>query len=218
MNYTKQKSIHIVRLPRTASIELIPCFPQGETLPAMYERLRKSGQPLPQLLVNANFFHLGSGFSVSGMKYSDGTLIDRSLGGFYVYRDGRGSLHISTEQGHTIHQFTTARWALESAPLLLPSYQNSPKMEAAIASQSHPRTAIGLTDKEIILLVTDGRPFGLTCVELAGIMRSLGCHTALNLDGGRSSQLVIRGKQVNRQWTRRKIFAALAVYSEEARG
>jgi hypothetical protein len=59
----------------------------------------------------------------------------------------------------------------------------------------HPRTAIGI-DRDMGLLhlvVADGRSessSGLTLLQLADLMRSLGDEAALNLDGGGSSTLV----------------------------
>ena len=66
-----------------------------------------------------------------------------------------------------------------------------------------PRTAIGV-DKEgrYIIVVVDGRrPYysiGLTLTELAFTMQKLGDVNALNLDGGGSTALAVRGKVVNR--------------------
>jgi exopolysaccharide biosynthesis protein len=60
----------------------------------------------------------------------------------------------------------------------------------------HPRTSIGLSeDRETLYLaVFDGRQkdrVGLTSEETALWMQWLGCHHALNLDGGGSSTLVL---------------------------
>lgn len=63
----------------------------------------------------------------------------------------------------------------------------------------HPRTAIGYSKngKFLYIVVVDGRqPFysqGITLAELADLMIELGAHDAMNLDGGGSSTLVIRG-------------------------
>jgi len=67
----------------------------------------------------------------------------------------------------------------------------------------HPRTAVGITRKgKVLLVVVDGRrprwSKGMTLVELAREMRRLGARTAVNLDGGGSSTMVVRGKVVNR--------------------
>jgi hypothetical protein len=62
-----------------------------------------------------------------------------------------------------------------------------------------PRTAIGIDEQgeTMLILVADGRqPFysdGVTLAELAAIMQGYGMHTALNLDGGGSSTLVVEG-------------------------
>ena len=65
----------------------------------------------------------------------------------------------------------------------------------------HPRTAVGLTNegKTLVLVVADGRDAaratGLSLDELAQLMADLGCQDALNLDGGGSSEMVLRDPQ-----------------------
>ena len=212
MEYKKQKGMHIVRVPLQARVELLPCLQDGEHLSDMYKRMKREGRKLPAVLLNANFFHLEGGYSITGMKYSDGRMVERSLGGFYVYQLPGESVKIDTTHGRLIQDFTAASWALESSPLLLPFYEATLGIEEAIGAESHPRTAIGVTDQELVLLVTDGRPFGLTGAQLSEVMRAEGCNIALNLDGGRSSQLVLEGRRVNWQWFGRRVFAALAIY------
>jgi hypothetical protein len=68
----------------------------------------------------------------------------------------------------------------------------------------HPRSAIGFNaDTSRFFFVTvDGRQpgysDGMTLRELAAFMRELGCTQALNLDGGGSTTMIVRGKVVNR--------------------
>lgn len=67
----------------------------------------------------------------------------------------------------------------------------------------HPRTAIGYSQngKYLYIVIVDGRqPFyseGMTLSELAQLMLELGVHDAMNLDGGGSSTLVVRGADGN---------------------
>ena len=65
----------------------------------------------------------------------------------------------------------------------------------------NPRTAIGYTkDNDLILVAVDGREgssVGLTLVELANLMKSFGCTNAINLDGGGSTVMYIKGQIVN---------------------
>lgn len=66
-----------------------------------------------------------------------------------------------------------------------------------------PRTALGVTtNKHLLLVVVDGRQpgysNGVTLIELAKLMQDLGAEDAMNLDGGGSAELVIRGQVVNK--------------------
>jgi Phosphodiester glycosidase len=65
--------------------------------------------------------------------------------------------------------------------------------------QKHPRTAIGVTPSgRILMVVVDGRrkdSKGVTLVRLANVMRGLGASFALNLDGGGSSTMVVKGEK-----------------------
>ncbi len=66
----------------------------------------------------------------------------------------------------------------------------------------HPRTAVGLTEHELLVLVADGRQpgysMGLTVHEEAKLLIDLGARTAVNLDGGGSSTLWFQGQVLNR--------------------
>ena len=55
---------------------------------------------------------------------------------------------------------------------------------------ARPRSAVGLTaTDEIVFAVSAG-----SCARLAVAMKELGCRDAMNLDGGASSGLWIRGR------------------------
>ncbi len=67
----------------------------------------------------------------------------------------------------------------------------------------HPRTAAGVRADGTLLFVTvDGRrakeSVGMSIPELTDLMLELGCVSAINLDGGGSTTMVIEGKTVNR--------------------
>ena len=62
-----------------------------------------------------------------------------------------------------------------------------------------PRMAVGLDDDgRLLLAAIDGRNFhrapGFTLHATARLMQALGCVTAMNLDGGSSKRMVLRGK------------------------
>lgn len=68
---------------------------------------------------------------------------------------------------------------------------------------AHPRTGVGIkADGKILLVTVDGRrprhSRGMTLIGFARLMKSLGASHALNLDGGGSTTMVVKGKVVNR--------------------
>ena len=69
-----------------------------------------------------------------------------------------------------------------------------------------PRLAAGITaDGELVLVAVDGRHLqrapGLTLRQTARLMTALGCVRAVNLDGGSSKRMVVRGRVVDQPTT-----------------
>jgi hypothetical protein len=64
-----------------------------------------------------------------------------------------------------------------------------------------PRSAVGITkDGKMLLVAVDGRQagsIGMTLWELSHLMQELGAEQAMNLDGGSSTQMAVRGRIVN---------------------
>ncbi len=63
------------------------------------------------------------------------------------------------------------------------------------SSGRDPRTAIGYTSDNIVwMLAVDGRhgTTGMTYSEMASIFKGLGCEAAVNLDGGGSTEMLVR--------------------------
>ncbi|MEW5819811.1 MAG: phosphodiester glycosidase family protein [Cyanobacteriota bacterium] len=69
------------------------------------------------------------------------------------------------------------------------------------ASAREPRTAVGITANNHLLLVTvDGRQngsIGMSFYQLAAFLKSIGAVNAMNFDGGSSTQMSIKGRTVN---------------------
>jgi exopolysaccharide biosynthesis protein len=77
------------------------------------------------------------------------------------------------------------------------------KMLPTFATDRHPRTAVAmLRDGRALLLVVDGRQpslsIGMTLAELASLLIELGAAEAINLDGGGSTTMVVKGAILNR--------------------
>jgi exopolysaccharide biosynthesis protein len=86
-----------------------------------------------------------------------------------------------------------------------------------VAGGRAPRTAVGVgPDGRILLVVVDGRQAasqGMTLLELALFLRELGAVDAMNLDGGGSSEMIVKGRIVNKpsDGKERRVGNALAV-------
>jgi hypothetical protein len=71
------------------------------------------------------------------------------------------------------------------------------EVDHTLFKHKHPRTAMGMTKdgSTVLLVVVDGRQpdwsLGLKTEQLAQLLGSHGAHTAVNLDGGSSSTLVV---------------------------
>ncbi|HOM03554.1 MAG TPA: phosphodiester glycosidase family protein [Acetivibrio sp.] len=73
-----------------------------------------------------------------------------------------------------------------------------------------PRTAVGIKhDGKVLLITVDGRQpgysIGLSSRELAGYLISLGVKDAAMLDGGASTQMIIKNETVNRLYARERL-------------
>jgi hypothetical protein len=84
----------------------------------------------------------------------------------------------------------------------------------------HPRSGIGVTaDGKVLLVVVDGRragwSVGMNLTEFAQLFQFLGATSAMNLDGGGSSVMVVQGKVVNKpsDGRERRVSSAVLVLS-----
>ncbi len=100
----------------------------------------------------------------------------------------------------------TISWAISGGPRILRDGQISIECEQegfplSFRQTKHPRTAVGLKEDALLHVVIDGRQpgysEGMTLDELAEFLLNAGCKDALNLDGGGSSTLLVRGRVVN---------------------
>ena len=124
-----------------------------------------------------------------------------------IYEDG--SFEIITEEEITAEELLEqgAKEILSFGPALIENGTISVTEEDEVgkAMASNPRTAIGIIDDlHYVFVVSDGRTEeseGLSLLELAEFMDSIGVETAYNLDGGGSSTMYFNGAVVNNPTT-----------------
>lgn len=101
---------------------------------------------------------------------------------------------------------------LKDGKVFITAYEE--EFQNDIAYGRAPRTALGLSnDKHLLVFTVDGRQpslsIGITLEELAEFMQRHGVEEGINLDGGSSARMVIRGFTMNNPSAKRLISNAI---------
>ena len=138
----------------------------------------------------------GKWASAEGFAMTDGTLwsaqLRKNSPTLLIDDKGKAKLARVTELPAGTKQAVQGNaMVLEDGQIVEPT---APMMKV----QRHPRTVVGLDHdgKTLTILTVDGRrpgvSIGMTGPELGAEMKRLGCEAAMNLDGGGSTELVLR--------------------------
>ncbi len=160
--------------------------------------------------LNGTFFDINNGGSVDFIK-SDGVVINENRFGKNGERSGHQSSALVFNKGKlSIAKFNgDVSWEksligddiMVTGPLLILDKIDEKLDSNTFNKTRHPRTAVAVTKKNRLLLVTvDGRnenSTGMSLFELTKLMRWLKSEDAINLDGGGSTTLWIRGYEGN---------------------
>ncbi len=150
--------------------------------------------------INGSFFSMETGRSVVFIRENE-ELVAPGASGRNVYTEN-GGIGWNSDFRPLILERPESGWAgidisnlLAGGPLLI--FENTLREfnDDAFHQNRHPRSAVGITEENHLLLVTiDGRSFqsyGMTIPELAQFLSELGAVYALNLDGGGSTSMWI---------------------------
>lgn len=173
------------------------CGKERETVPAMAKRIDAD------IAINASFFvftkapeapRAGLLLIVNGEKHGEPRL-GRNYTGMLSINDA-GLPRIAPFELETAQKY---RNVVQTYPLLMDKGELT---ENYPDDKRHPRSLVGLTaDNKLLLIAVDGRHAGkaggLTYRESALLCKQLGCVTALNLDGGGSTTLTVKGDVLN---------------------
>jgi len=157
--------------------------------------------------INAGFFNIKDGGSATYIKVN-GMVVDSDTaskwrrlanmnGSVVIGTDG--DVHIMKAKENSFYDSGKEyRDALITGPLLVHDKAKATLPQTSLVIARHPRTSIGTVGKhKVILLTLDGRSdqaSGMTLVQLADLMLLLKCTDAVNLDGGGSTTMYIKGK------------------------
>ncbi|SKB72680.1 phosphodiester glycosidase family protein [Daejeonella lutea] len=160
--------------------------------------------------LNGTFFDIANGGSVDFIK-SDGIVINESRlpknglrvghqASALVFKNGK--LTISKFNGDpSWEQSLDGEDVMVTGPLLILDQKDEKLDSNAFSKTRHPRTAVAVTKNNRVLLITvDGRnenSAGMSLFELTKLMRWLNSDDAINLDGGGSTTLWLKGYEGN---------------------
>lgn len=154
---------------------------------------------------NGSYFNTTTGGSTVFFK-KNGEVLNQTNNGFNTYREN-GALVINANGLPSIISKPTSGWSsiaqptgLAGGPLLIVDGQQLEQQDVAFNINRHPRTAIGITaDNKMIIVTVDGRSSqsqGLTIPQLSDLMKALGCTSALNYDGGGSTTAWVKNEGI----------------------
>lgn len=158
--------------------------------------------------INGTFFNMQEGYNVHFVRVngSDIAVTDekefgiRATGLFSATREAADISSWGPEKEDA--GVVKAEDAIVSGPLLMDDGMEITLDSTAFNKNRHPRSLVGITGKgHVLFMAVDGRQpgyaDGMSLFELRALARSLGCTEILNLDGGGSTALYVKGEGNN---------------------
>jgi hypothetical protein len=155
---------------------------------------------------NADHTELARRYKVAKQICADAPL---ALGKGIVLGARRGSPGAAIVQGNNADQYVRLSWsvgwaksidAVGGSPVLISDGNLIDQCEGYVCKR-HPRTGVGrLPNGKVLLVTVDGRQsdsYGMTVLQFARFFKHMGATSAINLDGGGSSTMVLRGNVIN---------------------
>jgi len=160
------------------------------------------------IAINGSFFHPKQGGAVCYLKL-DGRVITKSridlddnyyineLDSAGIILDDNNLINIIARPDNGWDSLTTTPTILTAGPSLIINGSIQNHQIHSFNSTKFSRTGLGMTRKKhLIIVVADGNSedsAGLTIAELTEVFAKLDCINAINLDGGGSSTMYIKG-------------------------
>lgn len=155
--------------------------------------------------LNGTFFDMKNGGSVDYIRLDDSV-----LNGTRIPKNKQRALHqkaalvvrgkkvqiVSWDGTENWEQSLAGEDIMVTGPLLLKDHQRTPLDTTSFFVARHPRTAVALKSNKVYLITVDGRnakAAGMSLYELASFLKWIGAEEGLNLDGGGSTTLWVKG-------------------------
>lgn len=156
--------------------------------------------------INGTFFNMKEGGSHMLVRV-DGTVVNPTVersersNGAITIEAGKVAIMSGSLENKQWDAQLTAPNIMVSGPLLITNDKPAELSQAKFNTLAHPRSAVGLTkDNKLLFVTVDGRQEkarGVSLFSLTTLMQTLGTVDALNLDGGGSTTLYVKGVTEN---------------------
>lgn len=182
--------IHVTQIAADAPvvIKAVPASPTGQGATANVATLCRSVGGV--VCINGDFF-TGNGVPLGG-ELVDGTwLRPPTSAPRQVWVNTSNRFSIGAQPADAVQSLGATPYAIltPGQPISIPEHD-------AFADGAHARTAIGWDaagDSFFVTVDMDADSKGMSLAQVASVMRQLGATTAINEDGGGSSQMVVDG-------------------------
>lgn len=158
--------------------------------------------------INGTFFNMEKGYNVHYVRVNDSVVAVTDEKEYGIRATG---VFTATGEAVDIEGWgpekedagaVDADDAIVTGPLLTDNGRDIVLDSTSFNRNRHPRSLVGLTgDGHVLFIAVDGRQpgyaDGMSLFELRQLARSLGCTEILNLDGGGSTALYVKGEGVN---------------------
>lgn len=207
--FDSQQCINIIKLPKTEidtpKLSLVWGDPNLLPLTAMVDSSSWD------VAINGGFFDVDRGGGVAYFEVSD-SVINRRRWSKKKWRKPKklvnGCVLVSYDGEIRIEQARSERYyrksdkevtVMQTGPLLLLEGQKMRLPNMGFCRDRHPRSVLGYNEEYIFLICIDGRQEGadgMSLEDVQTLLEYLGCQSAINLDGGGSSTLWMKGKGI----------------------
>ena len=185
-------------------------IPEGDTLRKLKPTSLLAMENNALLAINGGFFNTKKGGSVDFIKINKRVIDSASyLSEKLLSEHSNSAITIEDNKVEIMKGDRKAYWEksmpqsniLVTGPLLLFNNEDQELRINAFNDNRHPRTCACITNDDNLLLITvDGRNAlaqGMNLHELTYMAKILNCKNAINLDGGGSSTMYIKGQPDN---------------------
>lgn len=201
--YVNNADITVVEFEKSelSKIHFALCQQPRETLSSFYKRQTIK----PDVICNGGLFNMADG--VTMFEYRTG---DKAISTTVKYKIGMGINRVTGELEYgNIDEGKFIDFISGYPPLV----RNGVRVSTDIAKEldyKARRTALGYNANKIFLVAVEGR--GLTFTGLTNIMLSLHCTHAINLDGGGSTKILVKGESITSENYNRAVDNVVCFY------